>query len=187
MRSENENAESSAALGAAAGAIGGIAGSAAMVAFNHLLHATGLVKDEESGHRHHHRRHAKPNDTDGTISDEPASRQAASAAAEAVAGRGLSEREKDIGGPLMHYAFGAAAGAMYGALAATSPRITAAAGAPYGAAVFLTAGEIGVPMMGLARRPTTYPPARHAAAFATHVVFGLTLEAVRRLLTRRGQ
>ena len=187
MRSGSADYGNSTGRGVLAGAIGGIAGAAAMVGFNHLIHATGLVEEEGGGHQQHHRRHAKPNDTDGTISDEPASRQAASAAAEATVGRRLTEDEKDIGGPLMHYAFGAAAGAIYGALAAAAPRITAGAGAPYGATVFLTAGEIGVPMLGLARRPTTYPPARHAAAFATHLVFGLTLEAVRKLLTHRGR
>ena len=179
-----ETESSSALRGAAAGAIGGVVGSAAMVLFNHLLAATGFGEDDAGVHHQHHRDDAKPNDTDGTIADEPASRSAASDAAEAMAGRPLTEREKNIAGPLVHYAFGAAAGAIYGAAAARTPRITAGAGAPYGAAVFLTAGEVVVPLAGLARKPTAYPPERHVAALATHVVFGLTLEAVRRLLMR---
>ena len=179
-----ETESSSALRGAAAGALGGIVASGAMVLFNHLLAASGFGEDDVSRHHQHHRDDAEPNDTDGTIADEPASRKAASRASEMVAGRPLTEREKDAAGPLMHYAFGAAAGAMYGALAATSPRITTGRGAPYGAAVFLAAGEIGVPLAGLSRNPASYPPSRHAAALATHLVFGLTLEAVRRGLMR---
>ena len=180
-----ETESSSLVRGAAAGAIGGIVGSGAMVVFNHLVARTGFGQSDLGEHHQHRRTDAKPNDSDGTIADEPASRKAASAAAESVIGRPLDEREKDVGGSLFHYGFGAVAGAVYGMLAATSPRVTTGGGAPYGAAVFLTAGELGVPMAGLARRPTEYPASRHLAALATHVVFGVTLEAVRHLLMRR--
>jgi hypothetical protein len=150
-----------------------------MVAFNHLLDAVGLGEDGADWEHRRHRADAAPNDTDGTIADEPASRKAASRAAEALAGRPLSEPEKDVGGPLMHFAFGAAAGAIYGALAETSPGITRGGGAPFGAGIFLTAGEVGVPLARLSKPPTAYPARRHLAALATHVVYGLTLEAVR--------
>jgi uncharacterized protein DUF1440 len=180
-----ETASSSRWRGAAAGAIGGVIASAAMVAFNHFLGSTGFGSDDLGEHHHRRRIDAKPNDSDGTIADEPASRQAASAAAESVAGRPLDEREKDAAGPVFHYGFGAVAGAIYGALAARAPQVTAGGGAPYGAAVFLTATELALPLAGLARRPTEYPPARHVASLATHLVYGVTLEAVRRRLMRR--
>jgi putative membrane protein len=171
--------------GAAAGALGGIVASSAMVLFNHLLGATGFGR-QDLGDRHQHRRvDAKPNDTDGTIPDEPASRKAASLIAETVTGRPLDEAGKRIGGPLVHHAFGAFAGALYGAAAETVPQLAAGGGMPYGAAVWLAGPETGVPLAGLSRHPTSYPPARHAASFATHLVFGATLEAVRRVITRR--
>ena len=88
-------------------------------------------------------------------------------------------------GSLSHYGFGAMVGALYGAAAAMTPKVTSGAGIPYGAAVFVAAGEIGIPGAGLSRKPSDYPPSRHAAALATHLVFGLTLEAVRRRLMRR--
>ncbi len=75
--------------------------------------------------------------------------------------------EKDVAGSVFHYGVGAAAGALYGALAATEPKVTRGGGVPFGAAVFLTAGEPGIPRL------------------ATHLVYGLTLETVRRLLMRR--
>jgi hypothetical protein len=180
-----ETASSSRWRGAAAGAVGGVVASAAMVAFNHLLGSTGFGSEDLGEHHQHRRIDAKPNDSDGTIADEPASRQAASVAAQTVAGRQLDEREKDAAGPVFHYGFGAVAGAIYGALAARAPQVTAGRGAPYGAAVFLTATELALPLAGLARKPTEYPPARHVASLATHLVYGVTLEAVRRRLMRR--
>jgi putative membrane protein len=165
-------------LGALAGALGGIAGSWAMVRFNHMVGGS----DEDGGSHGHRRRHASPNDTDGTISDEPASSQTASRASEALRGRPLDERERQQAGPWFHYAFGALAGALYGAVAERQPAAAAGAGVPFGAAVWLAADEIGLPAAGLARNPATYPLSRHAAALGTHIVFGLTVEGVRRLL-----
>jgi hypothetical protein len=170
--------------GAAAGAIGGILGSAAMVVFNHALAATGFGHEDLGEHHQHRRVDGKPNDSDGTVPDEPASRKAAARTAEALTGETLDERQKDTAGSLLHYGFGAAVGAVYGAIAAASPRVTRGGGAPYGAAVFLTATEIGVPLAGLSRHPAAYPAARHAASLASHLVYGVTLECVRRLLMR---
>lgn len=165
-------------LGAVAGALGGIAGSWMMVRFNHVVGGS----DEDGGSHPHRRRTASPNDTDGTIADEPASSQVASLTAESTIGRPLTERERQRTGPLFHYAFGAIAGALYGAAAEVKPEYASAGGVPFGAAVWLTADEIGLPAFGLARHPTTYPLSRHAAALGTHIVFGLTTEGVRRLL-----
>ncbi len=167
--------------GAAAGALGGIVGSWAMVRFNHLVGGS----EEDGGSHGHRRRHASPNDTDGTIPDQPASSQTAARASEALLGRSLDERERQQVGPLFHYAFGALAGAVYGAIAEREPAATAGGGAPFGAAVWLAAVEIGLPAAGLARNPTTYPLSRHAAALGTHLVFGLTVEGVRRTLRGR--
>jgi len=171
--------------GAAAGALGGIVGSSAMVVFNHLLAATGFGRSDRGGRKPERRDDAKPNDTDGTIADEPASMKAASNLAEAVTGQPLGERGKKIGGPIMHHAFGAAVGALYGAAAAGVPQVTAGGGMPYGAFVWLAGAEAGVPLSGLSRSPDSYPPARHAASLATHLVFGATVEATRRWMTRR--
>ena len=170
-------------LGAAAGAVGGAAGAWAMVRFNHALGRT------ENGQRpqQHRRQSASPNDTDGTISDEPASIQVASIAAEAVTDARLDDREKQIGGSLVHYLFGAAVGAAYGAAGEYRPSTTALSGLPFGTGVWIVADELGLPFVGLARTPTDYPAARHLAAFASHLVFGLATEAVRRQLRGPGR
>jgi hypothetical protein len=156
-----------------------------MVITNHLLAAAGFGREDLGRHHRERRVDAKPNDTDGTISDEPASRKAASRTAEAVTGQRLDEREKSIAGPIVHHLFGAVAGAVYGAAVARLPALAAGGGVPYGVAVWVAAAEAGLPLTGLSRPPDAYPASRHAASLATHVVFGATLDAVRRAMTRR--
>jgi hypothetical protein len=177
------NTRSDVLRGAAVGAVAGVAGSTAMVAFNHLLGAAGFGDEDRGAHHEHRRNEAKPNDTDGTISDEPASIKLARSLGERMKGSALTERERSVAGSIVHHAFGAFAGALYGAATATAPVLSAGAGLPYGLAVWMVADEAALPMLGLARKPSDYPAKRHAAALATHLVFGLTVEAVRRAMT----
>jgi len=94
-------------------------------------------------------------------------------------GRGLSEREKDSAGTALHYGYGISMGAFYGAAAEAMPEITAGLGMPYGAAISVAADEVAVPLLGLSRSAAEYPLPVLAAALASHLVYGLTLEAVR--------
>jgi uncharacterized membrane protein YagU involved in acid resistance len=64
------------------------------------------------------------------------------------------------------------------------PAATVAEGLPFGAAVWLIADEAIVPAAGLSRKPSEYPPSIHAYAFASHLVYGLTTELVRRAIRR---
>lgn len=169
--------------GAAAGAVGGLLGSWMMVRFNHLV--GGVEHENGVASRLEYRQNAAPNDTDGTISDEPGSIKSASRLGESLAGRPLTRTEKRLGGSVLHYAFGAVAGALYGAAAERAPATTQGFGLPFGATVWLAADEIGLPLAGLSAPPTEYPPARHVTALGTHLVFGATVEAVRRLLRGR--
>jgi putative membrane protein len=182
VRTRHREAPGNLLIGAAAGALGGLLGAWVMVRVNHLIGPT----ESSSRGNEHHRRAASPNDTDGTFPDEPATMQAASRLTEAVAGQPLSEQGKQIGGPIIHYAFGAATGAFYGALAERQPGATAGGGLPFGAAVWLMADEMGVPLAGLSGNPLNYPLSRHASALASHLAFGLTVEGVRRLLLGPG-
>lgn len=97
----------------------------------------------------------------------------------------LAQREKLVGGSILHYLFGATAGSLYGAAAEVDDSTTRAAGLPYGVTVWLVADEIGMHASGYAIRRTDYPLSRHASTLATHLIFGLTLEAVRRALRGR--
>lgn len=97
-----------------------------------------------------------------------------------VFGHELQESEKESAGAAVHYAFGTVTGGLYGALAEVTPQVTTAAGLPFGAAFWLLADEISVPLLGLAKAPTEYPVSTHAYALASHLVYGVTAELSRR-------
>lgn len=99
-----------------------------------------------------------------------------------VFGHEIQESEKKTAGAVVHYAFGTATGGLYGALAEVSPQVTMAAGLPFGAAFWLIADEITVPVLGLSKGPTEYPISTHAYALASHLVYGMTAELSRRAL-----
>jgi len=99
-----------------------------------------------------------------------------------VLGHELQESEKKPAGAAVHYAFGTVSGGLYGALAEVTPQVTAGAGIPFGAAFWLLADEVTVPLLGLSKGPTEYPVSTHAYALASHLVYGATAELSRRAI-----
>ena len=93
-------------------------------------------------------------------------------------------REKKVAGPTVHYAFGTITGGLYGAAAELAPIIRSGAGLPFGAVFWLAADEAAVPALGLSKPPTEYPLSTHASALASHFVYGLTTDIVRRAIRR---
>jgi putative membrane protein len=89
-----------------------------------------------------------------------------------------------LAGAIAHYAMGATSGAIYGSVAEVAPAATAAEGLPFGAAVWVIADEAVVPALGLSKPANEYPLSIHAYALASHLVFGLTTEIVRRNIRR---
>ena len=108
----------------------------------------------------------------------------ASAISEGVFGHSLTAREKEIAGPIVHYAVGTTAGAAYGLAAEYEPDVTNLAGLPFGAAFWMVVDEGALPLLGLAKGPTAYPTSIHAYALVSHLVFGLTAEVVRSTVRR---
>jgi hypothetical protein len=106
--------------------------------------------------------------------------KAAKAISEGVFGHELEESEKRPAGAAVHYAFGTASGGLYGALAEVVPQVTTAAGLPFGAAFWLVADEVSVPLLGLSKGSTEYPLSTHAYSLASHLVYGATAELSRR-------
>lgn len=120
----------------------------------------------------------------GASGDEPSTHKAADAVAVSVTGKPVPSRYKSAAGAAVHYALGAGVGAIYGAASARNRGVTAWAGLPFGATVWLVADEIGVPAAGLSKGPRAYPLKTHASALASHLVYGATTEIVRRGLVR---
>jgi uncharacterized membrane protein YagU involved in acid resistance len=67
----------------------------------------------------------------------------------------------------LHFSFGAAVGAMYGAL------------------VWLVADEIVMPLIGLSRSTLQRPLELHLQSLAAHLVYGSTTEHVRQAISDR--
>jgi hypothetical protein len=99
-----------------------------------------------------------------------------------VLGRAITKHEMDVGGPIVHYAFGCASGALYGAAAELSPLLSRGFGLPLAAALWLAADEAAVPALGLSKSPLNYPLSSHLSALAAHGVYGVTTELGRRTL-----
>lgn len=104
----------------------------------------------------------------------------ASAISEGIFDHKLTKSEKKIAGPAVHYAFGTSVGGLYGVAAELAPEVARGAGLPFGAAFWLVADETALPLLGLSKGPTAYPVSTHVYALASHFVYGLTAEVVRR-------
>jgi uncharacterized membrane protein YagU involved in acid resistance len=112
----------------------------------------------------------------------PATVKAADMASRAATGDPLPEADKDNAGQIVHYLFGAALGAGYGLLAEYRPRATAGFGTAFAMGSATLFDEIAVPAAGLGKPPTEAPLSSHANSYASHAVFGVVTEAVRRAL-----
>ena len=106
--------------------------------------------------------------------------KAASAISEGIFDHELTKSEKKIAGSAVHYSLGTGMGGLYGTVAELAPEVTIGAGLPFGAAFWLVVDEGAVPLLGLSKGPTEYPLSTHAYALASHFVYGLTAEAIRR-------
>ena len=138
----------------------------------------------EGSEKSHGAQSMKPSDgsqgEQDTKEPDDATVETAKVISKGVFGHELQESEKEPAGTAVHYAFGTVTGGLYGALAEVTPQVTAAAGLPFGAAFWLAADEISVPLLGLAKPPTEYPVSTHVYALASHLVYGVTAELSRR-------
>lgn len=149
--------------GLAAGALGGLAAAWIMTRFQVLLaHALGL-SDPHGGQ------------------EEDATVNTAQKISAGVLHHELSPEEKKVAGPLVHYGYGAGLGILYGGLAQRSDKLTSGFGTAYGAAVWALGDEVAVPALGLGRGPTETPVSEQVQTLAAHVLYGITLEGVRRV------
>ena len=96
----------------------------------------------------------------------------------------LTPDQKKVAGPVVHYGYGAAVGALYGGLSELLPIVGIGLGIPYATLLCLGGDAVAVPAMGFSKPPTQVPPASHASALATHFVYGITLDVSRRILRR---
>lgn len=186
----NARADESVLKGLAVGLVAGLVASWTMNQFQAALGR--LMANEERPHGAQSLQQGSPEHGLGRElkergRDEPddnAAARTANAIAELGFNYHLTKDEKELGGAIAHYAMGATSGAIYGALAEIMPVATIGVGLPFGAAVWLSADEVIVPLLGLSRAAEDYPLSIHVYSCASHLVYGLTTELVRRTLRR---
>jgi putative membrane protein len=113
---------------------------------------------------------------------EDATMKTADRISEALQGRHLTKDENKKAGAVVHYAFGALMGAVYGASVEVNPAANALAGIPFGAILFAAADEVALPALGLSDKPAAYPLSTHLYGLVSHAVYGVTTETVRRIV-----
>ena len=173
-------------MGLLAGAAAGVAGSLAMNQFQRLAARAGGGREAEDAAVGLPRTGRGPQPAQALEHpSEDATVRVANAALSVVGREVTDPRSKQLAGEFVHLAFGALNGALYGAAVEVEPRVRAAAGVPFGLAVWALADEGAVPALGLKRSPRDASPQLHAYSLLSHVVYGATTELVRRSLRAR--
>ncbi len=99
-------------------------------------------------------------------------------------GATLDGERKKAAGQAVHYSFGTLMGIVYGVSAEMLPEVATAGGTAFGTLLFLSAEEVAVPALQLAPAPAAGPGLDHLQHWAAHVVYGGSLELVRRIVRR---
>jgi hypothetical protein len=154
------------------GALGGLAGTWAMNQFQRwwTLTFNGHASPSAAG-KHDARDWQEKNE------GQNANEIVGALGARALLGRRPTSRERSMAAVAVHFSFGAAMGAAYGVLV-ESEGSGMAAGAGWGAAVWLAADEIAMPLMGLSRTDVDYPLESHLQSLAAHLVYGMVVAMV---------
>jgi hypothetical protein len=174
--------------GLAAGFVGGLVASFVMNQFQALLGK--VMEGKERSHGAQSLQQGQPEESDRPVNPEnedesdDATERLASAISENVFGKELTKPKKETAGTVIHYLYGTATGAFYGAAAELAPVVTAGIGMPFGTLVWVAGDEGAVPALGLSKSPAEYPLSTHVYSLASHLVYGLTAEAVRRAVRR---
>jgi uncharacterized membrane protein YagU involved in acid resistance len=111
---------------------------------------------------------------------EDSTEKTAQAVSENVLNRRLTRTEKKAAGPVVHYLFGTAVGAIYGVAAETIPAVRTGYGSLFGTAVWLGAHVLVVPALGLSEPVTKSPVSIEAGELGAHLVYGTVSEGLRR-------
>jgi Protein of unknown function (DUF1440) len=180
---DRRNGDENILKGFAAGLIGGLIASWTMNRFQELW--TRLANNEDrkqsaQASLQKSRRVEKQSNNE----EQDTTVRAASAISESLFHHKLTESEKKIAGPAVHYSLGTAVGGLYGAVAEVAPEVTASAGLPFGAAFWLLVDEGAVPLLGFSKGPMDYPLSTHVYALTSHFVYGLTVEVTRQIVRK---
>lgn len=163
--------------GMIAGAIGGLAASWVM---NVFMEKAGSTVQHAAERLEGTPPPPPPSGTDNEPKIDATMKTADAVVSIATGGRHLSLEGKQKGGPIVHYAFGALMGAVYGVAAEYSDWARAGFGTAFASALFAGADLMAVPALNLSGSSKDAPISSLATPFSAHIVYGMTTEAVRR-------
>lgn len=101
---------------------------------------------------------------------------------ERIAGHPLENTTELVASEGIHWGFGAAAGAFYGALAEFYPAATSKEGANFGLVLMALTHQGILPAMGLSAPAEEQSEREQTSEAATHLIFGVVAERVRRIV-----
>lgn len=101
---------------------------------------------------------------------------------ERIAGDDLDETTKLVASESIHWGFGAAAGAFYGALAEFYPAATSKEGANFGLVLMALTHEGVLPAMALSPPAEQQSEREQSSEAVTHLIYGVVAERVRSMV-----
>lgn len=103
---------------------------------------------------------------------------------EQLTGRSLPDDRKQAASQSVHWCFGAAAGAVYGAAVEVEPSLGAWKGAAFGVTLNKFTHETVLPKLGLSRPKNEQPVQERISEWVSHAIYGVFTDAVRRGVRR---
>jgi len=100
--------------------------------------------------------------------------------AQKAARHSLAPATKAVATETIHWGFGLATGAAYGALAEFYPAATSREGVNFGMTLMALTHETALPAMGLSAPSSAQTTREKTSEMASHIIFGLVAETVRR-------
>jgi len=103
---------------------------------------------------------------------------------ERASGHELTDKQRRVAESAVHWGFGAAAGAVYGAMAEEEPTLGAWKGAAFGLALNRLTHEAVLPKLGVVPAKSEQPTQERISEWVTHAVYGVVTDLVRRGVRR---
>jgi putative membrane protein len=102
--------------------------------------------------------------------------------AEHIVGHPLAPAQASVVSAAVHFGFGTVIGAVYGIAGEFAPIVRVGFGTGFGLVLQIMTHETLVPLAGLDQPPLQQPFRDHASEILTHLLYGLTVEAIRRMI-----
>lgn len=177
----------SVAKGALAGAVAGIVGCLAMDLVSRAWISAqqgGRTNEAQKKMTHHGARPDSLEAMEDAAVSASVQPNASTKTAAAASNGSLTEAERAQAGKLVHYVFGAAAGAAYGGASEVWPALRAGFGTFFGLCLWAATIPTSLPLLGLTRRPDQYRVDQHAFGIASHLAYGVAAEGTLRTLRK---